>query len=93
MKPFVFLILISISLDFSFSFLSLYRVLTISRHLFRSFVLHASILKPLSEDGKLRLTNDMTELEFSLSQLLAEGGNGLTIKDCGDEGKDFRAFK
>jgi hypothetical protein len=39
-------------------------------------VLHASIASPLGESGKLKLTSDMTELEFSLETfLLAAGGN------------------
>ncbi|KAK2467810.1 hypothetical protein APHAL10511_000105 [Amanita phalloides] len=39
----------------------------------KTFLLHASIAKPLSENGKLQLTNDMTELEFILSAFLTEG--------------------
>ncbi|KAF8415603.1 hypothetical protein L210DRAFT_3585540, partial [Boletus edulis BED1] len=37
------------------------------------FVMHASIAKPLGECGKLQLTTDMAELEFSLNAFLADG--------------------
>lgn len=47
--------------------------LDLARHTLRTFVLHISIVKPLGETGKLQLTSDMTELEFALSSLLAEG--------------------
>lgn len=41
------------------------------KHVVRTFVLHASIARPLGEMGKLQLTNDMTELELALSALMA----------------------
>ena len=60
----------------------------------RSFVLNASIARPLGEDGKLQLTSDMTELEFALSSFMAEGstknkrGSKLDII-----GGDYRALR
>ncbi|KAI6046013.1 hypothetical protein EDC04DRAFT_2864916 [Pisolithus marmoratus] len=53
----------------------------IVKYVIRTFVLHASIASPLTEVGKLQLTTDMTELEFTLSTFLADnlqskrGGN------------------
>ncbi|KAF8441587.1 hypothetical protein L210DRAFT_3644853 [Boletus edulis BED1] len=38
----------------------------------RIFVLHASLAKPFGESGKLQLTTDMAELEFSLNAFLAD---------------------
>ncbi|KAG8809637.1 hypothetical protein FRC17_003353, partial [Serendipita sp. 399] len=47
--------------------------LDLARHILRTFMLHVSIVKPLSEGGKLQLTSDMIGLEFALSSMLAEG--------------------
>jgi len=44
---------------------------SVVKHVLRTFVLHVSIARPLGEMGKLQLTNDMTELEFALSALMA----------------------
>ncbi|KAI9001852.1 Golgi transport complex subunit 5-domain-containing protein [Hyaloraphidium curvatum] len=43
------------------------------------FLRHASLCRPLSEPGKLRLANDMTQVEFLLNQFLVDSGikNGL----------------
>ncbi|KAH9940460.1 uncharacterized protein BXZ73DRAFT_98890 [Epithele typhae] len=46
----------------------------LARFAIQTFVLHASIAKPLGEAGKLQLTTDMTELEFALSAFLTDGG-------------------
>jgi len=51
----------------------MFRGLDLARHTLQTFVLHISIVKPLGESGKLQLTTDMTELEFALNTLLAEG--------------------
>jgi conserved oligomeric Golgi complex subunit 5 len=73
-----------------------YRVLDIVRYVIRTFVLHISIAKPLSESGKLQLTSDMTELEFALSAFLIEnpqskrGGN---LDVVGDDYKLLRAMR
>ena len=42
------------------------------RHVICNFVRHASLIRPLSETGKLRLTQDMTQLELSLSQIVSD---------------------
>jgi len=47
------------------------RAVSLVKHVVRTFVLHASIARPLGEMGKLQLTNDMTELELALSALMA----------------------
>lgn len=72
------------------------RGLDIARHIVRTFILHASIAKPLGESGKLQLTTDMTELEFALSSLLAEGvAQGATKQRWKLDvlGMDFRALR
>lgn len=65
-----------------------------SRNVARSFVLHASIAKPLGESGKLQLTSDMTELEFSLSAFITESSKknrrGSMLEAVGS---DYRALR
>jgi conserved oligomeric Golgi complex subunit 5 len=70
--------------------------LEIARHTLRTFVLHVSIVKPLGESGKLQLTNDMTELELSLTSLLSEGvaqGNSKQKWKLDVLGLDYRALR
>jgi hypothetical protein len=57
----------------------------------RRFVLHASIVQPLGEGGKLKLTTDCTSLEFALSQLLSD--YKLNLAALGDDFKALRAFR
>ncbi|KAI0036874.1 Golgi transport complex subunit 5-domain-containing protein [Vararia minispora EC-137] len=70
--------------------------ITIVRYIIKIFVLHASIVKPLDEARKLQLTNDMTELEFSLSSFLiqsplAKRGGSLDV--IGEDYKTLRAMR
>ncbi|EIW82672.1 hypothetical protein CONPUDRAFT_100969 [Coniophora puteana RWD-64-598 SS2] len=62
----------------------------------RTFVLHASIARPLGESGKLQLTTDMTELEFSLSAFLVsnpKNRRGSALQGIGGtSGKDNRQW-
>ncbi|KAL5528268.1 hypothetical protein ACEPAF_7404 [Sanghuangporus sanghuang] len=72
-------------------------VIAIVRNVIRSFVLNASIAKPLGEGGKLQLTSDMTELEFALSAFLAEGGSqskrGARLDVVGEDYRTLRAMR
>ncbi|RDB25440.1 Conserved oligomeric Golgi complex subunit 5 [Hypsizygus marmoreus] len=69
---------------------------SIVKFVIRNFVMHVSIARPLGESGKLRLTSDMTELEFALSAFMVEnpqskrGGNLETI---GEEYRTLRALR
>ncbi|KAG8858013.1 hypothetical protein FRB96_005504 [Tulasnella sp. 330] len=49
-------------------------VVGIVRKVIRSFVLNASLAKPLGESGKLQLTSDMTEFEFALNAFMMQSG-------------------
>lgn len=73
------------------------RTAVIVKHVIRSFVLNASIAKPLGEGGKLQLTSDMTELEFTLSAFMAEVGSqskhGVKLDVIGDDYKTLRAIR
>jgi len=55
------------------------------------FVFQASLIRPLGEPAKLKLTNDITQLEFSLSQLMGE--HGMKLEEVGEEYKILRAFR
>lgn len=75
--------------------LTYHRIISIVKYVIRTFVLHVSITKPLGETGKLQLTSDMTELEFSLSAFMADksqprrrsGGDWTAVAD------DYRALR
>lgn len=78
------------------------RVLGLSRHLITVFLLHASIVRPLGESGKLKLTTDMTELEISIQSLLATGqpmgakstsSKSLKLSQIGDEYLALRSLR
>lgn len=78
------------------------RVLELSRHLITVFLLHASIVRPLGESGKLKLTTDMTELEVSIQSLLATGqpigaksssSRSLKLAQIGDEYLALRSLR
>ncbi|EGO25368.1 hypothetical protein SERLADRAFT_448348 [Serpula lacrymans var. lacrymans S7.9] len=71
-------------------------VVSIVKFVIRTFVLHASIAKPLGESGKLQLTSDMTELEFALSAFLVgnqQSKRGGNLESVGDEYKSLRAMR
>ena len=54
------------------------------------WLLHASLVRPLSEAGKLKLIGDLSQLEYSLNQLLID--NGLTLADLDNEYKALKSF-
>src|SRR3982074_449101 len=51
----------------------------------------ASLVRPLSEVGKLKLAADMAQLEFAVSQFVSE--HGVTMHQIGDEYKALRAIR
>lgn len=54
-------------------------------------MLHASIVRPLGEEGKLRLVSDLTSLEFAISQLLSD--NKLSLSALGGDFTSMRALR
>ncbi|KAI5452220.1 hypothetical protein NCC49_001154 [Naganishia albida] len=73
-------------------------VLSIVSFVINTFLLHASITRPLGESGKLKLTGDMTELEFALGIFLTTGTvqgqrNTMRLEMAGDAYKALRAFR
>lgn len=70
-------------------------ILEIARHLLQVFLIHASIVAPLGEAGKLRLTADMAELEFAVSQLGGVAGinPGQMPGLVGDDWRALRGFR
>lgn len=61
------------------------------KYVLHRFVLHASIVSPLGEGGKLKLTTDLTTLEFAVSQLLSD--YKLNLASLGQEFRALRAFR
>ncbi|KAG6920111.1 hypothetical protein DXG01_010179 [Tephrocybe rancida] len=71
-------------------------VVSIVKYVIRTFVMHVSIARPLGESGKLRLTSDMAELEFSLSAFLVgnpQSKRGGDLETVGDEYRVLRAMR
>ncbi|RXW23332.1 hypothetical protein EST38_g2498 [Candolleomyces aberdarensis] len=71
-------------------------VVSIVKFTIRNFLLHISIAKPLSEGGKLQMTSDMTELEFSLNAFMAENNQakrGDNLQTLGEEYRALRAMR
>ncbi|KAF8626868.1 hypothetical protein AX15_004686 [Amanita polypyramis BW_CC] len=67
--------------------------ISIAKFTVKTFLLHASIAKPLSESGKLQLTSDMTELEFILSAFLIEGSQARRNEGLEPIGDDYLALR
>ncbi|KAF5389498.1 hypothetical protein D9757_004352 [Collybiopsis confluens] len=59
----------------------------------RTFVLHLSIAKPLSEGGKLQLTTDMTELEFALNAFMINGTDSVKRGGTLDSIGEYRLLR
>ncbi|CCL99844.1 uncharacterized protein FIBRA_01868 [Fibroporia radiculosa] len=69
-------------------------IVAIVRYVIKTFVLHASIARPLGESGKLQLTSDMTELEFGLSAFMTDKAqSGKRRADWEGVGDDYRALR
>uniref|UniRef100_A0A7S0R0D9 Conserved oligomeric Golgi complex subunit 5 helical domain-containing protein n=1 Tax=Pyramimonas obovata TaxID=1411642 RepID=A0A7S0R0D9_9CHLO len=60
---------------------------TLAQRVLELFVRHASLMRPLSEVGKLRLAKDMAELE------LAVGQNLFPVEQLGAPYRSLRAFR
>ncbi|KAG0185544.1 hypothetical protein DFQ28_009182 [Apophysomyces sp. BC1034] len=63
----------------------------IGKSILHIFLFQASIVRPLSEAGKLKLAGDMAELEFTISQFMSE--YEAKMEDLGKEYKALRAFR
>ncbi|KAI7869385.1 Golgi transport complex subunit 5-domain-containing protein [Spinellus fusiger] len=63
----------------------------ISKYAFHIFVFQGSMVRPLSEAGKLKLAGDMAELEFNMNQFV--GDYGGRIEEVGQDYKALRAFR
>ncbi|PCH43557.1 hypothetical protein WOLCODRAFT_164540 [Wolfiporia cocos MD-104 SS10] len=69
-------------------------VITIVKYVIKTFILHASIAKPLGESGKLQLTSDMTELEFGLAAFMTDKAHqSKRGTDWASVGDDYRALR
>ncbi|KAK7035254.1 hypothetical protein VNI00_012021 [Paramarasmius palmivorus] len=70
-------------------------VTSIVKFVLRTFELHVSITKPLSESGKLQMTSDMTELEFALNAFMADpqSKRNESLDSIGEEYHALRAMR
>ncbi|EMD33616.1 hypothetical protein CERSUDRAFT_117729 [Gelatoporia subvermispora B] len=68
-------------------------VIPLVQFVIKTWVLHASIAKPLGESGKLQLTSDMTELEFGLGAFMSDKGQGKRGADWESVGDEYRALR
>ncbi|KAI0342194.1 hypothetical protein BDW22DRAFT_1376570 [Trametopsis cervina] len=66
---------------------------SIVKYVIKTFVLHASIVKPLGETGKLQLTSDMTELEFALSAFMSDKAQTKRGGDWGGALEEYRCLR
>ena len=58
-----------------------------SKYLFKYLVLNyisnLALLKPLGENGRLRVIQDLTDLELSIEQFILNGGSKVTFSQIG----------
>ncbi|KAI9250271.1 Golgi transport complex subunit 5-domain-containing protein [Sporodiniella umbellata] len=66
-------------------------VKAIGQHILQVFVFQASLIRPLSEAGKLKLAGDMAELEFTISQFVSE--YSVKMEQLGAAYKALRTFR
>lgn len=72
------------------------RTTSIVKYVIKTFLLHASIVKPLGESGKLQLTSDMTEVEFALNTFMVDSPQSKStggLESIGSEYKALRAMR
>jgi len=68
----------------------------IVKYVIKTFLLHASLVKPLGESGKLQLTSDMTDVEFALNAFIVDAlhiKNTGGLETIGSEYKSLRAMR
>ncbi|KAG2171368.1 hypothetical protein INT43_009029 [Umbelopsis isabellina] len=63
----------------------------IAQRIVHVFIFQTSLIRPLSEVGKLKLAADMAQLEFAVSQFLSD--HGVTLDQIGDGYKALRAIR
>ncbi|KXN90188.1 Conserved oligomeric Golgi complex subunit 5, partial [Leucoagaricus sp. SymC.cos] len=71
-------------------------ITSIVKYVIKTFLLHASIVKPLGESGKLQLTSDMTEVEFALNAFMVDSPQNKSaggLESIGSEYKALRAMR
>jgi hypothetical protein len=57
-----------------------------------SFVSNASLIRPLGETGRLKITQDLGDLELVLEQLMFKGGSSTTLNQIND-GKPYAELR
>lgn len=57
-----------------------------------TFVSNASLIRPLGENARLRITHDLAEFELALEQLILKGGSSLTLSQI-EFGKPYAELR
>lgn len=69
------------------------RSASIVNYVIKTFLLHASIVKPLGERGKLQLTSDMTEVEFALNTFMVDSPQSHKAGGLETVGSEYKALR
>jgi hypothetical protein len=69
------------------------RSASIVKYVIKTFLLHASIVKPLRESGKLQLTSDMTEVEFALNAFTVDASQSHRVGGLESIGSEYKALR
>jgi len=67
-------------------------VATICKYSIYYFISNASLIRPLGETGRLRLTQDLTDFELTLEQFIAKGGGSTALNQI-DGGKPYAELR
>ncbi|KAF7782447.1 hypothetical protein Agabi119p4_1823 [Agaricus bisporus var. burnettii] len=65
----------------------------IVNYVIKTFLFHASIVKPLGEKGKLQLTSDMTEVEFALNTFMVDSSQSHKAGGLETVGSEYKALR
>ncbi|KAJ3572397.1 hypothetical protein NP233_g3110 [Leucocoprinus birnbaumii] len=68
-------------------------IASIVKYAIKTFLLHASIVKPLGESGKLQLTSDMTEIEFALNAFVVDTPQSKSVGGLETIGSEYRSLR
>lgn len=65
---------------------------TVATYSIYSFVSSASLVRPLGEMGRLRITQDLADFELALEQLVFKGGSGAALSQI-ENGKPYAELR
>jgi len=68
-----------------------FRLIALASRILKYFILNASLVRPMSENGKLKLAADLAQFEFALAPIFS--GTQLSISSCGPPYEALKSFK